>query len=76
MLKHQLMKQIIMAFSAAFRRLCVETGKAEKPEEPETTAAFRRLCVETLLVKPLFPVLSSAAFRRLCVETIQNQLCS
>ena len=54
---------------AAFRRLCVETGK-DKAEIPAfIPAAFRRLCVETLNLPVLRVGLPPAAFRRLCVET-------
>ncbi len=54
---------------AAFRRLCVETGRRRSLRPAPMPAAFRRLCVETLLEPRLRLAGLPAAFRRLCVET-------
>ena len=57
---------------AAFRRLCVETGREIDQLLKYDPAAFRRLCVETTIFRLDQVLFLPAAFRRLCVET-QNE---
>ena len=57
---------------AAFRRLCVETGKVIAERWLGMPAAFRRLCVETARPRQSRSLRLPAAFRRLCVETHPN----
>ena len=59
---------------AAFRRLCVETGRNKDQCEYGAPAAFRRLCVETLEYACNVAKADPAAFRRLCVETLISHL--
>ena len=48
-LKHvKAVQKMQSACPAAFRRLCVETVKCNRPKPAKLPAAFRRLCVETL----------------------------
>ena len=55
--------------SAAFGRLCVETGYDPIENTDSLPAAFGRLCVETGTAYIYSPNYEPAAFGRLCVET-------
>ena len=62
----------VFFYPAAFRRLCVETGRPPPDLCLGEPAAFRRLCVETTMLSRRQQERAPAAFRRLCVETAKH----